>query len=65
MEARTETKVVSVALTMDQQEAEWLMAVMQNPFCEDCGRESEEDRNMREKFFNALYGFAKDTTRNS
>ena len=56
MEVRTETKITSVTLTMDQQEAEWLKCVMQNPFCEDCGREDEETMEMRERFFYALKG---------
>jgi hypothetical protein len=54
MEAKTETKVVSVTLTMTQEEAEWLKDVMQNPFCEDCGRESEEEQHMRERFWSTL-----------
>jgi hypothetical protein len=56
MKVETETKVISVTLTMSQQEADWLKSVMQNPFCEDCGREGDETRHMRERFFYALKG---------
>jgi hypothetical protein len=56
MEVRTETKVVSVTLTMEPAEAKWLMDVMQNPFCSDCGRESKDTERMRELFFYAMKG---------
>jgi len=56
MEVRTETKITSVTLTMEAAEAKWLMALMKNPFCSDCGQESKDTYRMRQTFFYALEG---------
>lgn len=50
MLSKTVTKKV-VVLTLDEEEAEWLRAVVQNPIIE---MESRTDAVMRQKFFEAL-----------
>ena len=42
---------IEITLTLDELEAAWLKAVMQNPFHED---ESETDKTMRGIFWKAL-----------
>jgi hypothetical protein len=49
MEVRT-TVERSVNITLTQKEAEWLRAVMQNPFCDE---ENQYEQEMRKKFFDA------------
>ena len=46
-------KEIKIILTLNEKEAQWLKATMQNPFngVED---ESNETSEMRHKFFNAL-----------
>ncbi len=48
------TTEVKVTLTMNQQESEWLHAVMQNPLHgEHPNSEQDYDKNMRHAFFSA------------
>lgn len=53
MEAMTDT-VVSVQLNMNEREARWLMAIMQNPMLAPGEYEGDECRTMRENFFLTL-----------
>lgn len=48
--------VATVTLELTQEEAEWLKAVMQNPFSANLNfdDESEKDSEMRERFWKAL-----------
>lgn len=48
-------KINMIVLTLTAEEANWLKTVMQNP-AYGCTPEQEwpEDREMREKFFNAM-----------
>lgn len=50
------SKKTTVTLELDQNEAQWLKAVMQNPLSCDPNPDNElkTNREMREKFFNAL-----------
>ena len=42
---------IEVSLRLTEDEAIWLHAVMQNPWCEN---ESQDRKTMREKFFETL-----------
>lgn len=55
MESETKQKM-SVIVELSQEEALWLKILVQNPIRND---ESAEDREMREKFFDALPNFPK------
>ena len=46
-------KTYTITLVLEQDEADWLMGLMQNPMYED---ESEKDKAMRYTFFNTLKG---------
>lgn len=47
---------ITITLTLNEREAAWLHAVMQNPLHgESPARESEENKVMRQMFFTATY----------
>lgn len=52
----TVDKKLEITLILNEEEAEWLKAVVQNPIgvSYEFGDESEADGHMREKFFNAI-----------
>lgn len=54
MQARTQLKR-TIILTLEEHEAAWLHALMQNPFTEDGdpSKETEDVRRLRESFFYA------------
>jgi hypothetical protein len=54
MKHRISSKI-TVLLELDEKEALWLRAVMQNPLHQsDLGQEPPEDREMRSRFFEAV-----------
>ena len=55
MEAISE-RTVKITLKMNEKEARWLRAHVQNPSLNEGEYEGQESRAMREKFFNTIKG---------
>lgn len=49
-------RTFSAQMSMDEEHARWLMAVVQNPFRCELDEEPAEERQMRQDFFEALQG---------